>query len=139
MKLHLGLLLLLAFLAVPAKAEIVVIVHPESPLKSLSAKEVSDLYLGRNKIINGERIVVLDLTGSHPLRASFFHLLNGMDLSRLNAYWARLQFSGDTQPPPQLNSPQAVAETVSRNRMAIGYVYAAQVTQSVHALLKLKE
>ena len=133
------LLSLLCLLALPARAEIVVIVHPDSPLLKLTARDVSDLYLGRIRTVNGERPLVLDVTTDSPLRERFFKSLVGIDLIRLNAYWARLQFSGDTQPPPQLASGQAIVDAVSRNRLAIGYVNADQLKASVRPLLQLKE
>ena len=133
------LFLLFALLALPAQAEIVVIIHPDSPLQKLSTQEISDLYLGRKRTIQGERPMILDLTSDSPLRERFIKSLTGMPIIHWNAYWARLQFSGDMQPPPQMATSQAVIDTVSRNRLAIGYVNASQLNQSVRALLQLKE
>lgn len=135
---HALLLLLLVFLSLPSRAEIAVIIHPDSPLKNLSAREISDLYLGRKRTLEGEKIQVLDLVADNPLRERFFALLNGMDQARLNAYWARLQFSGDLQPPPQLANGQAMLNAISHNRLAIGYINAAQVGSGVRTLLLLE-
>jgi ABC-type phosphate transport system substrate-binding protein len=133
-------LLLLCALALPARADIVVVVHPHSPLKQLTAVEVSDLYLGRIRSLrDGQRLAVLDQPRDSGLRGRFFSLLNGMDLHRLNAYWARLQFSGDTQPPAQLPDSQSVIERVRRDPLAIGYVDATAVTGAVRPVLTLKE
>lgn len=134
------LLALLFCLALPARAEIVVVVHPDSPIKSLSLHEASDLYLGRSRNIGGEPALVLDQPADSPLRSRFFMLINGMDLRRVNAYWARLQFSGDMQPPAQLRDNQAIIETVRRNRFAIGYVSAeAFVPGTLRPVLRLQE
>jgi ABC-type phosphate transport system substrate-binding protein len=140
MRARLLFLLLLSALALPTRADVVVVVHPHSPLKQLTAVEVSDLYLGRIRSIrDGQRLTVLDQSRDSPLRARFFGLLNGMDLHRLNAYWARLQFSGDTQPPASLPDSQTVIELVRRDPLAIGYIDAAALTGAVRPVLTLKE
>lgn len=134
------LLLLSSCLSQAARADIVVVVHPESPLRQLSPQEVSDLYLGRVRSIQGsERLLILDQPRDSELRSRFFQQLNGMSLRSVNAYWARLQFSGVSQPPFPLPDSQAVIKTVHHNRLAIGYVEALSVTGDVRPLLTLKE
>lgn len=136
----LALLLIISCLSQAARADIVVVVHPESPLQQLSQQEVSDLYLGRIRSIQGsERLLVLDQPRDSELRSRFFLALNGMSLRSVNAYWARLQFSGVSQPPLPLPDSQAVIKLVHHNRLAIGYVEAPAVTGDVRPLLTLKE
>jgi hypothetical protein len=109
-------------------------------VQSLTAKEVSDLYLGRLRTIGGgESTLLLDQPRNSPLRERFFHLLNGMTLPRVNAYWARLQFSGDTQPPVQLADSQNIIEAVKRHRSAMGYIDTSQINDGVRVVLRLKE
>lgn len=123
-----------------AAADIAVVVHPDCPLQSLTPKQVSDLYLGRRLSIGElEPMQVFDQPPSSPLRERFFLQINGMDLRRLNAYWARLQFSGDTQPPTPLADSRQIVEVVARNRCAIGYVDPTYVTTSVRTVLLVKE
>ena len=73
------------------------------------------------------------------MRSRFFLALNGMSLRSVNAYWARLQFSGVSQPPIPLPDSLAVIKLVHHNRLAIGYVEAPAVTGDVRPLLTLKE
>jgi hypothetical protein len=134
-----ALFALLAGLTAPVAAQIVVIVHPESSLRSLSTQQVSDLYLGRLRAIDGTSVQLLDLADDTGLRSRFFKSINGMDLPRVNAYWARLQFSGNVLAPLQIANPDALREAVSRNRRAIGYIDASQVTPQVRAILALKD
>lgn len=134
------LLLMFCSLALSAHAEVLVVVHPDSPLQALSAKDISDLYLGRGRASgNGERPLVLDQPRDSTLRERFFKQINGMDLRRVNAYWARLQFSGDTLPPVQMADNKAVIDAVRKNRLAIGYIDASTVSDQVRPLLSLKE
>jgi hypothetical protein len=73
------------------------------------------------------------------LRESFFRALNGMNLKQLNAYWARLRFSGEVLPPMVLPDSRLVLDAVSRNRGGIGYIDAALVDTSVKVVLRVRE
>lgn len=123
-----------------ALADIIVIVHPESPLPQMNAQEVSNLYLGRQRSTHaGERLLILDQPRDSELRSRFFNRLNGMSLRSVDAYWARLQFSGDSQPPIPLPESATIVATVRSNRLAIGYIDAAHVPDGVRPLLTLRE
>lgn len=136
----LPLALTLCCLAQAAWADIVVIVHPDSPLQHLTSQQISDLYLGRQRSTpTGERLLILDQPRDSELRRRFFNRLNGMSLRGVDAYWARLQFSGDSQPPIPLPESSAIVTTVRNNRLAIGYVDAADTVGGVRPLLTLRE
>ncbi len=145
---RLRLLLLAVFLwASAAGADVLVIVHPQSPVIEMTRREVSDLYLGRSRTLGpardyaAEPAIVYEQPTDSPLRERFFRSLNGMRIPALNAYWARLRFSGEVLPPRALNDSHAVIEAVSRQREAIGYVDAdAPIpVHSVRIVLRLKE
>ena len=127
----------------PAQAEIVVVVHPDSPIKAISAREVSDLYMGRTRNVRTENqsttVAVIEQSGNDKLRESFFRQLNGISVSQLNAYWARLRYSGDVLPPPTVSGSSLVIESVRRRRDAIGYINASEVTASVRVVLTLRD
>lgn len=139
-----SLLWMLAGLLAPAHAaEIAVIVHPNNPVSAMSEREVSDLYLGRSRSFKADEqklpAAVYEQPQDSSLRESFFRTLNGMNLKQLNAYWARLRFSGEVLPPMTLPDSRLVLEAVGRNRGGIGYVDAALVDGSVKVVLRLKE
>jgi ABC-type phosphate transport system substrate-binding protein len=132
--------LLGASLPAMAASGIVIIAHRDSPLQALTPREVSDLYLGRMRSLPADAsslLALYDHPSDHALRARFFHELNGMTLKQLNAYWARLRFSGAVLPPDTLPNSRAVVEAVGKNRVAIGYVDASAVDNSVKVLLRL--
>ena len=139
MKFHLIFLLLMTLLSLRAQAEIAIIVHPQSPIARLSLNEVSDLYLGRTRKVGSDSVMVLEHHDTNPVRERFFLKLNGMDLSRVNAYWARLQFSGNLQSPLRVRDDKAMLEVVRRNRHAIGYVDAALISDDVRTIGRLAE
>ncbi|HEY6896159.1 MAG TPA: hypothetical protein VI279_02775 [Rhodocyclaceae bacterium] len=128
-----------------ALADLAVIVHPDNPVQALTQKQVSDLYLGRTRHFSVAEstapipATVYELPPDSPLRESFFHALNGMPIKQINAYWARLRYSGEVLPPPALPDSRSVLQAVSHDRNAIGYVDAATVDHSVKVVLRLKE
>lgn len=126
--------------ACAVRAEIVVICHLDNPVKALSARQVSDIFLGRSRTFpGGAGALILEHRRDARMREEFFRALNGMTLKQLNAYWARLQFSGEVQPPQSLDDSAAVLEAVRKDAAAIGYVDAAAVDNSVRVVLRLKE
>lgn len=133
-------LLLLAFwpalyCAVAGAAGVAVIVHPNSGIDSLSREEVSHLFLGRIKhLLPGTPALVIDTV---PLRQVFYQALVQRGIAEIDAYWARLRFSGRTQPPLQIQDQASVIERVARDKHAIGYVDSALVDARVRAVLHL--
>lgn len=139
-----GLAVVLAVSLLPVQAaEIAVIVHPNNPVVAMTEREVSDLYLGRSRSFTTDEqklpAAVYEQPQDSRLRENFFLALNGMSLKQLNAYWARLRFSGEVLPPMTLPDSRLVLEAVGRNRRGIGYVDAALVDSSVKVVLRLKE
>ncbi|CAG0993013.1 hypothetical protein RHDC4_02628 [Rhodocyclaceae bacterium] len=128
-----------------ARAEVCIIVNPENPVHAMTPREVSDLYLGRTRSFDpGEGrpswpASIYDQVDGSPLRETFFRALNGMDIRRLNAYWARLRFSGEVLPPKALPDGKAVLDAVRRDRNGIGYVHSSEIDDSVRIVLRLKE
>ncbi|MGD9733710.1 MAG: hypothetical protein AB7U45_16165, partial [Desulfamplus sp.] len=99
--------------------EIAVVVNPANKIGNLTSKQISEIFLSRRRTFpSGESVVVLEHDWNCSLREKFFRLLNGMTLKRLNAYWVRLQFSGEVQPPPIMPDNIAMRNAVSQNRNA---------------------
>jgi len=126
-------------------AEIVVIVNQKNPVQTMTPRQISDLYLGRTRHFDTGKgnaslaAVVYEQPKNSPLREAFFHALNGMSVDRVNAYWARLRFSGEVLPPKTLTDSLAALETVQRDRNAISYVDSSVVSKSVKIVLRLKD
>lgn len=123
-----------------AQADIVVVVPLDNPLRNLTAEQVSDLYLGRTRRLpDGQSVVVLERDRDSRLRERFFHLINGMSLKQINAYWARLQFSGQVLPPPQYSDSKSLLKAINATHGSIGYIDASSVDDSVRVVLRLKD
>lgn len=129
--------LLAALMGVVAAAagEPVVIVHPQSGVEKLSRDEVINIFMGRQKRLPSG-IVALPVEQAQPakIRARFYQRLVNKDLAEINAYWARLFFSGQAQPPRQADSGEEILELVALNKGAIGVVDGALVDRRVRVV-----
>lgn len=126
--------LIFTLLLLPATtfAEILIITHPNNDLNSLSRKEIIDLYMGRIKHLpNGEKASTLDLPIDSEHRARFYQGLTGKTIPQINAYWARLIFSGRATPPQSVDSSAEVINTVLNNSSAIGYIDKSELVETV--------
>lgn len=122
-----------------ARADLAVIVHRDSPVQAVSARQVSDLYLGRTRNIgSGELLSIYEHPLDSAVRERFFHDINGMTLKQINAYWARLRFSGEVLPPISLPDDRALLSAVRRDRNAIAYVDTTVLDDSVRVVMVIK-
>jgi len=123
-----------------ANAELVVIVNLQNPLQTITDRQLSDLYLGRTRHFqNGDIAVALEHPRDSELRKMFFNSINGMPIRQVNSYWARLQFSGEVQPPAVMASSRMVKEKISQMRYGIGYIDSSDVDQSVKVIQRLNK
>ena len=118
-------------IAMPAKADIAVIVNPANT-STLSTDELTRLYTGRSSALNA-----VNIAESSPLRSQFDEKGVGRSSAQLKAHWSKLIFTGKGTPPLELATEAAVIEHISQNPNAIGYVDAASVTDAVKVVLTL--
>lgn len=112
-----------AVISVPARADVFVVVPTSSSVRTMSQKELLDLYMGRSRAFpDGTFALPFDLPRDDPGRAAFYQALTGMGMAQINSYWSRLMFSGQTLPPQPLPSEAAMLDLVRRNPSALGYV-----------------
>ncbi len=78
-------------------SSIQVIVNVNSELTELNRKQVMSLFLGRE-------------------------WLTGKSISDIDAYWARLRYSGRTSPPRVISDLDTILYIVSKNQNAIAYI-----------------
>lgn len=122
----------------PAWAEVYVVAHPEASAGRLDRERLEQLYMGRTRTFaDGRFAVILDRPDS-PLRERFYRALGGMSLPQVNAYWARLNFTGRVLPPQVRDSDEEVLATVRSQPDAIGYVSAVPADAAVRVLMRLE-
>jgi len=113
-----------------AQAEVVVIVNPKHPAASLTAEQVANVYLGKDA-----SFAPVDLPESAAQRGEFYTKVAGKDSAQVKAIWARLVFTGKTQPPKEFGSSAEAVKFVAGNDKAIAYVDKGAVDGSVKAVL----
>ena len=100
-----------------------VIVSSQSELTSLSRKQVMGLFLGRARSFpNGINAKAFDHEVGSSIRARFFEGLTGKSISDIDAYWARLRYSGRASPPKVIEGMAGILKEVSQNQHAIAYI-----------------
>lgn len=139
---RLAVALALVFVCSPmpvrAADSLYVIVSAQSSVRSLTQKEVLALYTGRARTLtDGELVTPLDQPRDSMVRAEFYQLLTGMDIARINSYWARLHFTGQVQPPPAVGDDAAVIQRLRADPSAIGYVTREPGNPAVRVVLRL--
>ncbi|MGR8929540.1 MAG: hypothetical protein ACU836_02785 [Gammaproteobacteria bacterium] len=111
-------------------AEIAVIVNANIEDDSISRNEIINIYMGRlRRFPSGPAARPIDLPSSSPDKAEFYHLLVNKPLSEIDAYWARLIFSGRTSPPDIEPDATKVQERVATSPNAIGYLDRKEVDE----------
>ena len=135
----LGLLCLL-LCTHPAGAEMVVIVQAGSRVEHLERSEVVNIFMGRyRRLPDGLQAQPLDIDGESPERREFYNKLLDKTPAEINAYWARLTFSGRTRPPRGLRSQAEVLARVAADPAAIGYIDRQNLNHHVKVVYILPE
>lgn len=130
--------LILFFSPISLWADIVVIGNVNNDLDSMTQKQVVDVFMGRTRLLpNGSFALPVD----EPIaRGVFYKALTKRPIEQIDAYWARIMFSGQATPPMKLPNSEAVIKVVMENRGAIGYVDSEMVNEDdVHVLFHLNK
>src|SRR5689334_20372889 len=80
--------------------DLVVIVSAGSGVAALTREQAINIFMGRYRSLpSGLVAFPIDLGENSVERGLFYQRLVGKDLADVDAYWARLVFSGQTSPP----------------------------------------
>ena len=124
--------------SVLALAEDAVIVHPSASVDSLTADEISRLFMGKSKSFpNGSPAIALNQDDGSATRDVFNQEICNKSPSQYKAYWSKLVFTGKGTPPKDSGDDAAVKALVAGNPKMIGYVDASVVDDSVKVIHKL--
>ncbi|SFF57416.1 hypothetical protein SAMN04488120_109107 [Fontimonas thermophila] len=131
--------LLTARAAEPRRApQLVVIVHPSSGVDALTPADAVNIFMGRyRRLPSGLAAFPIDIGDRSPEREAFYRRIVRKDLAEIDAYWARLVFSGQTSPPLKVPDDRAAVRLVASNPAAIAYVDRSAVDGSVKVVLDL--
>ncbi|WP_111977813.1 hypothetical protein [Algibacillus agarilyticus] len=143
MKTLYAILILFSFLAgsyAYANDQLVVVVNKNNPIEKMNKSEVIDLFMGKYVAFpNGEKATPVEMEGENLTKQAFYEQLVGMSLSRINAYWSRIRFSGRTRSSIQQNNEDDLMVYINNTESAIGYIPRSKVTDDVKVVFELNE
>jgi len=137
--LQIPMVLLAACFAASAFAgDIVVIVNPASGVHEMTRAQVADIFMARDRHLpTGVTALPLDMGIQSIERREFYSKLLRKSVPEINAYWARLLFSGRATPPQQIPDSSAALTAVAENKGAIAYLDKKDVDSRVKVVLEL--
>ncbi len=113
-------------------AEIVVVVNKSNDIGQLSQREIIDIYMGRKQSFpNGKPALPLDQAAQSMIREDFYQSLVKKSPAQINAYWARLLFTGRASPPRIISDASVVLDAIEQNPSAIGYIDSSMLNDRV--------
>ena len=108
--------------------ELVVVVNTRAAVDHLSQDDVINIFLGRyRRLPGGVSAFPIDQAVDGGMKAAFYQRLVNKNLNDINAYWARLVFSGKAAPPLKTASHAEVIKLLSSTPGAIAYLDRSQV------------
>lgn len=129
---------LLSLAAAAASAQVAVIVNPKNSTSSMTADQVSAIFLGKTSTLpSGATAAPADQSESAAIRETFYTKVTGKQSAQVKAAWSRLVFSGKGTPPKEFANSAEVKKFVASNPDAIGYVEKSAVDASVKVVLSV--
>ena len=129
---------LLATLMPAAHADLVLVTSPQSGIERLTQDDVINIYLGRyRRLPSGIVAEPIDQPTDSDQRARFYRRLVNKSLAEINAYWARLVFSGKTRPPQVVDSVDNALRLVVAQPGVLAYIERTQVDGRVRIVFEL--
>ncbi len=108
------------------------IVNATNQTTELTQRQLVNLYMGRTQYYpDGMLALPVDQAPDSAARQIFYKTLVGKSVAEVNAYWAKLLFTGRASPPRALMDPETVLQVVRENRNAIGYIESEYVDDTV--------
>lgn len=131
--------LITLLISISASADLAVIVHPNSPVTSLSHKQVQKIFLGRTSMYpNTEtRVYSIDQSESSEMFQLFYEDVISMSISKLKKYRAYYLFSGKGRLPLPSSSSKQILDLVATTENAISYVDLDEVNEKVKVVFTL--
>jgi ABC-type phosphate transport system substrate-binding protein len=134
------LLLTLFIFSAHAQESLAVVVNKANPVNELSRSELIDLFMGKYVAFpNDVKAIPVELIGDHETKVDFYQYLVGMPLSRVNAYWSRLRFTGRKRAAVFKSNENDLITFIIANERAIGYVPQSLITEDLKVVYILNE
>src|SRR3954468_23144569 len=94
--------------ALPARAEIVVIINPANQATRMFSEQAAQFFLGKSN-----QFTPIDQAKESPIRRDFYQKTTGKTLAQVEAVWAKLEFSAKGTAPKMYPNDAAVKKAVA--------------------------
>jgi ABC-type phosphate transport system substrate-binding protein len=121
--------LLLAAMAAPARAELVIIVNPQNPATRMFPSQAAQFFLGGSVLFTP-----VEQPEGSPIRAEFDKKVLEKTPAQVEAIWSKIVFTAKGKPPKECKSSAEVKKSVAENVNAIGYIEKAAVDDTVKVI-----
>jgi len=118
--------------ALPASAEIVVIVSKQNPATRMFSEQASQFFLGKSNLFTP-----VDQADGSAIRNEFYKKVADKDAAQVKALWSKLVFTGKATPPKEFPNSADVKKAVAADPKAIGYIDKSAVDDTVKVILTL--
>ena len=97
-----------------AATRVLVVVHPDNPVKSIDRAELNKIFLTkRRNWPSGDAIEALNLPTEDTTRQTFDRIVHGMSPDEVARYWVDRKIRGGAAPPQKVSNSAAVLAIVS--------------------------
>jgi ABC-type phosphate transport system substrate-binding protein len=129
-------LMLLTSMTSLTKADVVVIVAANAPVNGLSVEQVADIFLCKSGTFpDGALVVPIDQADGSAIRNEFYAKATGKTPELLKAYWSKMIFTGQGEPPREIADSEKIKRLVANNSHYIGYIDKSSVDASVKVVM----
>ncbi len=98
---------------------------------------IQQVYLKKQRRIDGCHITPLNLSAHSSVRKRFVHHIVGMSDRHWNRYWDEMHFKG-VRAPHIVTSDQAMRSYIERMPGAIGYIPKSLLSKQMHVLAQFE-
>lgn len=122
-----------------AEPAVVVVVHPDSQIRTIRKAELSKIFLKRLRTWqDGSPVEPVDQAPDSLARREFSRLVHRRSVVNIEVYWKRMIFSGRSVPPPEVTGDDKVLEYVRSTPGAVGYVTRRASSTGVRRLVLIE-
>ncbi|WP_229219909.1 hypothetical protein [Rugamonas fusca] len=121
--------LLLAAMAAPARAELVIIVNPQNAATRMFPSQAAQFFLGGSVLFTP-----IEQPEGSAIRAEFDKKVLEKTPAQVEAIWSKIVFTAKGKPPKECKSSAEVKKAVAENVNAIGYIEKAAVDETVKVI-----
>jgi len=134
MKYVLILSLFLILLAAPALADMVLVVHKDNPVSSLSGQEAKQIFLGKKGAWSNGQAIVLYSQFDRTVTDEFSRAVVDKSAQQFDTYWKKALFTGTGRPPIAVQDDAEMKRFIAADPRGIGYIARGSLDASVKAV-----